>query len=140
MSFMDKFQRGADQVKFKANQLSRINKLQNEILSIRGQIQSIRKQIADVAMDVYAQKGELPEDIENLCKNIQKHQASISDLEEDIASVQAETFIPKEVSVVKEEPAIKEEPEEKQPVCPYCNEVVPKEAEFCIHCGKSINE
>jgi DNA repair exonuclease SbcCD ATPase subunit len=126
MSF---FQRGFDIARFKANQLSRINKLQNEIANLTGEIQGVRKQIADTTIHLHNSKAELPLNLRELCIRILELEGKISGIEQIISSIRAETYNP---GIQTDLTSTTHE------LCPNCGQSVPDEAEYCIYCGQKI--
>jgi chromosome segregation ATPase len=134
MSIIDQFQQGVDRFKFKANQLSRISKLQNDIASLAGKIQDIRKQIVDTTIHLYNSKTELPTQLIEFCKNISQLENNISGIEQEINKIRAEIYIPKNQS------NLSPTTDEKLSKCPHCTQMTSDDAEYCIHCGKKLNE
>lgn len=132
MSFFDQFQRGVDVAKFKANQLSRINKLQNDMANLAGEIQNARKQIADTTIQLSTSGIELPPQLKEFCKKISQLENDISSLEQTITNIRAETYNP--TTQIDPMPT----PEGNLIKCPQCTQDVPDDADFCIHCGKKI--
>jgi len=128
MAFFNQLQRGVDVAKFKANQLSRINKLQNDIANIVGEIQSIRKQIADTTIQLHRSNIDLPPQLVEFCKEIAKLENNITGIEQSINAIRAETYSPNN--------SVSPTPSTNLLKCPHCAMEIPDGAEFCIHCGK----
>ncbi len=106
MSVLDQLKRGVDTARSKADQLLRVNRVQREIKSIRGEIQAAREKIADGVMELHA-KGDLShQELEDLCAQIDGLNAQITEKEAHIASIRAET---------PPEAPSEEEPSEERP-------------------------
>lgn len=91
MPILDQLRRGVDTARSKTDQMIRIRRVQGEITSIRQEIQTVREKIADGVIELH-QKGTLTDpELENLCVEIGELNAQISEKEEQIASIRAET-------------------------------------------------
>jgi len=130
MAFFNQFQRGVDLAKFKANQLNRVNKLQNEIANNTGEIQNIRKEIVDTVLLLYRSNSEMPTQLVQLCTQVAELEGKIKDLENTITSIRSENFDPGT--------AVAPIAGNEGKFCPHCKKEVPINSEFCIHCGKKI--
>lgn len=130
MSLFDRFQKGVDAAKFKANQLNRINKLNNDIAYLISEISNIRKQIIDTTLLLYRSNGELPSQLSQLCTQIADLETKINGIELSINLIRQEHYSP--------DHSIAAPLDEDGLTCQHCDKDIPALSEFCIYCGKKL--
>lgn len=138
----DRFKQIANEGKFKAEQLFRVQSVQNEIAEINQQVNGVRDRIAAKVLEL-RRNGPLgiPE-IDELCASIEGLQGQIAQKEAQINAIKAE--IAPQSGAPAPQPAYPPQPGyPPQPaapaagtkVCPNCQTVVPAPTMFCTSCG-----
>lgn len=143
----DRFKRGVDVAKFKAEQLMRVNRVQNEIGGLRGEIQGVRNKIADDVIELHKQTALSHAALDELCAQIDQFEVRIAEKEKEIEDIRAEQ--PPEAT--KASPAQAPESEASQQVidaepvaassnhkCVNCGAALQADAEFCPECGTRV--
>ena len=138
----DRFKQAANEAKFKAEQLLREQRVQNDIAGINQQVSGTRDRIAAKVLEL-RQNGPLgiPE-IDELCDLIEALQAQISQKEAQISAIRAEqppqtgTPAPQPGSPPPQPPV----PEVETKICPNCQTAVPAPAMFCTSCGHNFQQ
>jgi RNA polymerase subunit RPABC4/transcription elongation factor Spt4 len=122
------FGQAASEVKWKADQMVRINKVQNEIATLKREVGTARDQIAGAVLDM-RQRGEpLPPEVEALCANIDGIMAQVAEHEAQLAAINAEV-------APGSQPARPAAPAAATKVCPNCHTSIPAATMFCTTCG-----
>jgi RNA polymerase subunit RPABC4/transcription elongation factor Spt4 len=124
MQFKDRFKRGVDTAKFKADQLMRINRVQTEIEQLKREITSQRQKLADMALALHSSAALHQVELITLCETVGELNAQIHTRENQIANIKSETLdsLPTHASSTRQ--------------CPHCRADITEEAEFCGNCGK----
>lgn len=108
--------------KWKADQMMRSNKAQQEINNIKREVATARDQIAGAVLDM-RQRGEpVPPEIEPVCANLDAMMAQLAEHEAQLAAINAEQA-PGAAPMGATKP------------CPNCHTAVPAAAMFCTTCG-----
>ncbi len=128
----DKFKQNVGQAaavaKWKADQMVRSNKVQQEISNVKREIATARDQIAGVVLDM-RQRGEpVPAELEPVCASIDTLMADLAQHEAQLVAINAEQA-PGAAPVAPAAPAAATK------VCPNCHTNVPAAAMFCTPCG-----
>lgn len=134
MSIFDKAKQGVDVAKFKADQLLRINKVQNDIGTLRRDIQGVREKAAEAVVQLHRQGPLAYPDVEDLCLKIDQIEAQIAEKEAQVAAIRAEQPPVAVVAAV----AVATGMSLSMAVCPQCRTSIPDGAAFCPSCGKQI--
>lgn len=92
MAILNQIQKGVDIAKLKASQLTRITALQNTIAKLRGEINVLNRQISDKILLFYRSQRELPDEISQLCSQIEKLDQEIRHIQETITSIKSESY------------------------------------------------
>ena len=144
----DRFKQAANVTKFKAEQLLREQRVQNEIATINQQVNGVRDRIAAKVLEL-RQNGPLgiPE-LDELCASIDGLQAQIAQKEAQIGAIRAEQ--PPQSGAPAPQPASPPQPgyppspppvpEVETKVCPNCQASVPAPVMFCPACGHNFNQ
>jgi RNA polymerase subunit RPABC4/transcription elongation factor Spt4 len=113
--------------KWKADQMVRGNKTQQEINNMKREVASARDQIAGALLDM-RQRGEpVPPEIEPLCANVDTLMAQVTEHEALLAAINAEQAPGAAPMAAAPMGATKS--------CPNCHTAVPAAAMFCTTCG-----
>lgn len=135
-SFKKNVGQAAAVAKWKADQLVRINKVQNEIATLKQRISGAHDQIAVAVLDMRQRGEQLPPEVEALCANIDGIKAQIAEHEAQLAAINAEVApgsSPAPAAYPAAAPAAA--PAAGTKVCPNCHTAVPAAAMFCTTCG-----
>jgi RNA polymerase subunit RPABC4/transcription elongation factor Spt4 len=139
----DRFKQTANVAKFKAEQLLRVQGVQNEIATINQQVNGIKDRIAGKVLEL-RQNGPLglPE-IDELCASIEGLHAQIAQKEAQINAIRAEQ--PPQSGSPAPQPGYPPAPQAAAPAagtktCPNCQTVVPAAAMFCTSCGHNFQQ
>jgi RNA polymerase subunit RPABC4/transcription elongation factor Spt4 len=132
----DKFKQNVGQAaavaKWKADQMVRQNKTQQEVNNAKREIAAAREQIAGVVLDM-RQRGEpIAPELESACANIDGLMAHLAEHEAQLAAINAEQA-PSAAPAAA--PATYGVPVAATKVCPNCHTSVPAAAMFCTTCG-----
>ena len=128
MPILDRLKYGVDVSKYKADQLLRINRVQNEIDLLNRDIAQIQKKITSKAIELH-QIGNLANpELEQICLEIDEINRQIRDKLVLIASIR------------NEEPPKYFDPSTSQAAnpCPKCGFDIPITAVFCPNCGHTV--
>lgn len=128
-TLLGRFKHGVDVIKFKADQLMRINRVQGEIRDLRRDISNIHVKISSTAVELH-KKGALSNpELVDLCVAIDQLNKQIFEKEANIAAIRNE-----------EVPHLPPSTYQYAPInpCPKCNSDVPIGAEFCTNCGNPM--
>jgi hypothetical protein len=87
MSIFDKAKQGVDVAKFKADQLLRVNKVQNEAGALRREILGVREKIAEAVVQLHKQGPLTYPDVEDLCLKIDQIEAQIAEKDAQVAAI-----------------------------------------------------
>ena len=139
----DRFKQTANVAKFKAEQLLRVQGVQNEISTINQQVNGIKDRIAGKVLEL-RQNGPLglPE-VDELCASIEGLQAQIAQKEAQIEAIRAEQ--PPQSGAPAPQPGYPPAPQVAAPAagtktCPNCHTVIPAAAMFCTSCGHNFQQ
>jgi RNA polymerase subunit RPABC4/transcription elongation factor Spt4 len=135
MSIFDKAKQSVDVAKFKADQLLRVNKAQNEIGALRRDILGVREKISEVVVQLHKQSPLTYAEVEELCVKIDQIEAHIAEKEAQVAAIRAEQ---PPVAAVAAATATATALSQSTAACPHCRASVPVDAAFCPSCGKQI--
>jgi membrane protease subunit (stomatin/prohibitin family) len=129
----DKFRQNVGQAaavaKWKADQMVRQNKAQQEISNAKREIAAARDQIAGVVFDM-RQRGEaIPSELESACATVDGLMAHLAEHEAQLATINAEQAPAAAPAPAYAAPAAATKP------CPNCHTSVPASAMFCTTCG-----
>ena len=132
----DRFKQTANVAKFKAEQLLRVQGVQNEISTINQQVNGIKDRIAGKVLEL-RQNGPLglPE-----VASIEGLQAQIAQKEAQIEAIRAEQ--PPQSGAPAPQPGYQPAPQAAPgtKTCPNCQTVVPVAAMFCTSCGHNFQQ
>jgi hypothetical protein len=144
----DRIKQGANLAKFKADQLLREQRVQNEIGGVNQQLNAMKDRIAVVVLDLHKNQPLGMPELDDLCAQADALMAQIAQKEAQIAAIRAEQAPqaappppaygtqpgyppqPAYVPPPQAAPAVKP--------CPNCNASVPVAAMFCTSCGYSF--
>jgi len=130
----DKFKQmgaqGMATAKWKADQLVRSNKVQQEISNVKREIATARDQIAGVVLDMRQRGEQVPAELEPVCASIDGLMATLAEHEAQLATINAEQA----PAAPGAAPAYAA-PGAATKVCPSCHTNVPAAAMFCTTCG-----
>ena len=114
--------------KWKADQMMRSNRSQQEINNIKREVATARDQIAGALLDM-RQRGEVvPSEIEPVCANVDALMAQLAEHESMLAAINAEQS--PSAAPMGAAPATY-----ATKSCPSCHTAVPAAAMFCTTCG-----
>jgi RNA polymerase subunit RPABC4/transcription elongation factor Spt4 len=134
MSIFDKAKQGVDVAKFKADQLLRVNKVQNEIGALRRDITGVREKIAEAVVQLHKQGPLTYPEVEELCLKIDQLETQIAEKDAQIVAIRTEQ---PPIAVVAAGAAAAAAGQATA-ACPHCHAPVPVDAAFCPNCGKQI--
>jgi hypothetical protein len=139
----DRMKQAASEAKFKADQLLRVQRVQNEIGGINQQMRSVSDKIASVVLDLY-QRGALPvPELGELCAQVDGLRAQVAQKEAQVAAIKAEQFQaaappppPPPQTYAPPPPPAPAPVATKE--CPNCHAALPVTAVFCTSCGTKV--
>jgi rubredoxin len=138
----DRIKKEANIAKFKAEQMLRVQGVQNDIASINQQVNGAKDRIAGKVMEL-RQNGPLgiPE-IDELCASIEGLQAQIAQKEAQINAIRAEQAPGSGTPITQPvyPPAQPAVPAAATKPCPNCQTAVPAAAMFCTSCGYNFHQ
>jgi hypothetical protein len=146
----DRFKRGVDVAKFKADQLMRANRVQNEIGGLRREIQNVREKIANDVIELHKQTALSHAGLDELCVQIDQFEAQIGEKEKQIESIRAEqppevikappTAAPQSSEATAAPQIIDAEPASTPDAskCANCGAALQANVEFCPECGTRV--
>ena len=141
MPLFDQLRHGVDVTKFKADQVLRINRIQNEIGDLRREILGAREKISDIVLQLHKQSTLTYPQLEELCFAIDQTELRIAEKDSQIAAIRIETP-PQASSSPTSAPVIQPPtlitPSEPENPCPHCQFDAPVGAMFCPSCGQAI--
>ena len=126
------FGQAAAVTKWKADQLVRINKVQNEIANLKREVGTAHEQIATAVLEMRKSGQQLPPEVEALCANLDGINAQVAEHEGLLATINAEAA-PAAQPAPAAYPAAA--PAAATKVCPNCHANVPAATMFCNNCG-----
>lgn len=126
----DRLRRTTDVAKFKADQLLRVNRVQNEIYTLQREIDQVRARTAALTYELHQQGRLKQEELTALCQTIDQYNAQIGEKNAQIAAIRAEQPV---LPVVAAQALA-----QATLPCPHCHQPVRTDAAFCPHCGKAI--
>jgi RNA polymerase subunit RPABC4/transcription elongation factor Spt4 len=134
----DRFKQAANVTKFKAEQLLRVQGVQNEIAGINQQVNGLRDRIAAAVLDLH-QKGPLgiPE-LDEICASVDALQAQIAQKEAQITAIRNEQ--PPQAGAPAPQASAPPPPAVEVKTCPNCHTSVPASAMFCTSCGYNFQQ
>jgi RNA polymerase subunit RPABC4/transcription elongation factor Spt4 len=142
----DRIKKEANIAKFKAEQMMRVQGVQNEIATINQQVNGVKDRIAGKVLEL-RQNGPLglPE-IDELCATIEGLQAQIAQKEAHVNAIRAEQ--PPQSGAPAPQQAYPPQPGYPPPppaapaakICPNCQTNVPAPAMFCTSCGYNFQQ
>ena len=131
----DKFKQNVGQAaalaKWKADQMVRVNKANQEINNVKREIATARDQIAGVVLGMRQRGEQLPAEVEAACVNMDGLMATLAQHEAQLAAINAEQA----PSAPPAAPAAYAAPAASLKVCPNCHANIPAAAMFCTTCG-----
>jgi hypothetical protein len=146
----DRFKQTANVAKFKAEQLYRVQAVQNEISTVNQQIFGMRDRIAGKVLEL-RQRGPIgiPE-LDELCSAVDALLAQIAQKEAQIAAIKAEQ--PPQAPPPAQQPGYAPQPPQQPSyappppagiatkTCPNCQAVIPAPVMFCTTCGFNFQQ
>ena len=133
MSIFDKAKQGVDVAKFKADQLLRVNKVQNEISALRRDILGVREKVAEAVVVLHKQGPLAYPEVEELCVKIDEIETQIAEKDAQLVAIRAE-----QPPVAAGAAAAAVAAGQATAACPHCHAPVPVDAAFCPNCGQHI--
>ncbi|MDO8970476.1 MAG: zinc ribbon domain-containing protein [Saprospiraceae bacterium] len=150
----DRLKQAANETKFKADQMLRVQRVQNDIAGVNQQMSAMRDRIGGRALELHRQ-GALAmgvAELEELCASVDTLFAQIGQKEAQIAAIKAEhpptgaTPAPQpgfqQQQGFPQQPGFQQQPQYAPPppqvamkTCPNCQAAVPGPAMFCTTCG-----
>ena len=108
--------RAANTVGKKTDEFVTVQKIRNRKSSLEEQVEQSCRKIGELIYQKYADGEKIPEQLEHICGEIRAKKKEIAECREQIALVKGGKL------------------------CPHCGMLIPKEANFCMNCGKPFPE
>jgi DNA repair exonuclease SbcCD ATPase subunit len=132
MDFMDSLKRGVDRAGFEVDRLLRANRVRSRISGLRTEIDRELLDISKHVMELYERSEAVPAELRDRCEKVRRLEAEIVAREAELDAINNES--PRE--------AEQEYEASTAPIggeCPHCGQKLPEGANFCYHCGASLN-
>jgi hypothetical protein len=127
----DRLKQTANEAKFKADQLLRQQRVQNEISGINQQMHGVSDKIASVVLDLHARGALNVPELHDLCAQVDALRAQVAQKEAQVAAIKAEQFQAAAPPPPPPAPAATKD-------CPNCHAALPATAMFCTSCGTKV--
>lgn len=124
MDLMDKVNEIARMVGDKANELVEVGKLNLKMNQENAAVESLQKQIGEIAFGKFRSGDELDPEIEDLCIKIEKHKRTMAETQRELNRKKASADDPIDMAAMG--------------YCPYCGASLAKNAAFCSQCGQKV--
>jgi len=124
MDLMDKVNEIARMVGDKANELVEVGKLNLKMNQENAAVESLQKQIGEIAFGKFRSGDELDPEIEDLCIKIEKHKRTMAETQRELNRKKASSDDPIDMAAMG--------------YCPYCGATLAKNAAFCSQCGQKV--
>ncbi len=124
MDLMDKVNEIARMVGDKANELVEVGKLNLKMNQENAAVESLQKQIGEIAFGKFRSGDELDPEIEDLCIKIEKHKRTMAETQRELNRKKASSDDPIDMAAMG--------------YCPYCGASLAKNAAFCSQCGQKV--
>ncbi len=125
MDIMEKVNELAQTVGDKANELVEYGRLNAQIYSENSEVETLKKQIGEACFGKYRAGDVLDPELENLCRQIERHKRSIAEKQRQMHQMKADA------AAERQRPAAGE-----AGFCPYCGAALVPDASFCPKCGR----
>jgi hypothetical protein len=151
----DSLKRAANETKFKADQMLRVQRVQNDIAGVHQQLTVMRDRIGGKALELHQQGALSIPELEELCDGVDALYAQIAQKESQIAAIKAEQFpsaapapqqgfqqqgYPPQQQGFQQQPQYAPPPQVAMKTCPNCHAAVPGPAMFCTTCGFNFQQ
>ncbi len=164
----DRLKQAANETKFKAEQMLREQRVQNEIAGVRQQIGAMRDRIGGTVIEMHQQGALNVPELAELCAAVDALQAQIAQKEAQVAAIRAELppgaapapqpgYMPPPAQPGGYPPPLPPQPGYPPPpqsnvgypahpplvgskTCPNCQSAVPTPAMFCTTCGFNFQQ
>lgn len=124
MDLMDKVNDIARMVGDKANELIEVGKLNLKMNQENAAVESLQKQIGEIAFGKFRSGDELDPEIEELCIKIEKHKRTMAETQRELNRKKVSADDPIDMAAMG--------------YCPYCGASLAKNAAFCSQCGQKV--
>lgn len=140
MALFDRLSKGvakaAEQAKFEADKLVRVNKLNAEVSELEKQITQTLVGVGRQALEL-VERGviPMPSELEGMASQVQQMESQLAAKRAELEAAKASKY---EDMVGAAPEAAAAAPEEGAQFCPNCGEKVQQGAKFCPSCGQKI--
>ena len=124
MDLMNKVNDIVRMVGDKANELVEVGKLNLKLNQENAAVESLQKQIGEIAFGKFRSGDELDPEIEELCIKIEKHKRTMAETQRELNRCKASAEDPIDMAAMG--------------YCPYCGASLVKNAAFCPQCGQMV--
>jgi|GEM_PF-401515 len=155
----DRLKQAANETKFKADQMLREQRVQNDIAGIKQQLNAMRDRIGGTVLELHQRGGLGIPELDELCAAADALNAQIAQKEAQVAAIKAEGmpgaapapqhqqqgYAPQPGFTPPPPPAYAPQPGYAPPQaatkpCPNCHAAVPAPAMFCTTCGFNFQQ
>ncbi len=147
----DRLKQAANTTKFKADQMLRVQGVQNEIAGIHQQVNGVKDRIATMVLELHKRGALGIPELDEVVGSVDALWAQIAQKEAQIAAIKAEAGPqtappPPQQGYAPPQPGYVPQPGYPPPppaaaatkVCPNCHNVIPAATMFCTTCGYSF--
>jgi len=140
MAFLDKLTKGvskaAEQAKFEADKLMRVNKLNSEVSQLTGEVERTTAAIGAKVIELRKAGGlQLPE-LDELVNRVSTLEEQLAAKKAELEAVKAEKF--EEGAPAAQATVTPSEAAPSPKYCPNCGVTVQPGAKFCPSCGQKL--
>ena len=140
MTFLDRLTKGvgkaAEQAKFEAEKLVRVNKLSSEVSDLASQVERATAAIGTKVMELHKSGGLQVPGVDDLIQRVEALQAQLVGKQAELDKAKAGKFEEVAPAAQPAAPATAAAPEGK--FCPDCGAGIQPGAKFCPSCGQKI--
>ena len=143
--FFGKLKSGAGKAAFDVDKMGRVNKAKGEITKFKQQIDALYLKLGEITYNQFANPGSAAPDISEMCQNITELNRQITQKNDDIVRINAETYAPQGAPAPAPVPPVTQAPTPAQAtpspvnVAPVAADAAPAaSSKFCPNCGKEM--